>query len=95
MIEEVKKIVAEEKNEIRKQFKAEIIGIFGSYARGDNYPDSDLDLLIDLDVGATLFDLVGVQLFFEDRLGCKVDAVTRKGLREEIREYVYNDLVSL
>lgn len=95
MIEEVKKIVAEEKNEIRKQFKAEIIGIFGSYARGDNYPDSDLDLLIDLDVGATLFDLVGVQLFFEDRLGCKVDVVTRRGLREEIREYVYNDLISL
>ncbi len=66
MIEEVKKIVSDKKNEIRKQFKAEIIGIFGSYARGDNYPDSDLDLLIDLDVGVTLFDLVGVQLFSEN-----------------------------
>lgn len=95
MIEEVKKIVIEEKGKIRKEFKAEIIGIFGSYARGDNNPDSDLDLLIDLDIGATLFDLVGVQLFFQDRLGCKVDVVTRDGLREEIREYVYDDLVSL
>ena len=95
MIEEVKKIVKEEKDEIRTEFKAEIIGIFGSYARGDNHPDSDLDLLIDFDAGATLFDLVGVQLYFEDKLGCKVDAVSRGGLREEIRENVYNDLISL
>lgn len=95
MIEEVKKIVKEEKDEIRKEFKAEIIGIFGSYARGDNHPDSDLDILIDFDVGATLFDLVGVQLYFEDKLGCKVDAVSQGGLREEIRENVYNDLISL
>ncbi len=65
MIDEVKKIVAKEKDEIRKQFKTEIIGIFGSYARGDNNPDSDLDLLIDLDASATLFDLVGVQLFLK------------------------------
>ncbi len=95
MIDEVKKIVAKEKDEIRKQFKTEIIGIFGSYARGDNNPDSDLDLLIDLDASATLFDLVGVQLFFEDKLGCKVDVVTRGGLRDEIQENVYIDLISL
>ena len=60
MIEELKKIVAEEKNEIRQQYKAQIKAVFGSYARGDFHADSDLDLLIDVDAGATLLDLAGL-----------------------------------
>ncbi len=95
MIEEIRKIVAEDKDEIRKQFKAEIKAIFGSYARGDNNADSDLDLLVDLEHGADLFDLVGLQQFLEDRLGCKVDVVSKRALREEIRSTVLNEMISL
>lgn len=95
MIEEIRKIVAEDKDEIRKQFKAEIKAIFGSYARGDNNADSDLDLLVDLEHGADLFDLVGLQQFLEDRLGCKVDVVSKRALRKEIRATVLNEMISL
>ncbi|MDE0482268.1 MAG: nucleotidyltransferase family protein [Candidatus Poribacteria bacterium] len=95
MIEEIKKTIIEAKDEIRQQFKAEVKGIFGSYARGDYNENSDLDLLVDFDAGATLFDLVGVQQYFEDKLGCKVDVVSRRALREEIRANVFNDLISL
>lgn len=95
MIEKVKKIVVEEKDEIRQQYKAEIKAVFGSYARGDFHADSDLDLLVDVDAGATLLDLVGLQQFLEDRLGCKVDVVTRRSLREEIRASVYNNMIRL
>lgn len=95
MIEEVKQLVAQEKDEIRKQFKAQIKGVFGSYARGDYHADSDLDILVDFDVGANLFDLVGIQQFLEDNLGCKVDVVSRRALREEIRDTVLNEMVSL
>ena len=95
MIEELKKIVAEEKDEIRRQYKAEIKAVFGSYARGDFHVDSDLDLLVDLDAGATLLDLVGLQHFFEDKLGCKVDVVPRESLREELRASVFSEMISL
>ena len=95
MIEEVKKIVAEEKDEIRKQYKAEVKAIFGSYARGDFDVDSDLDILVDLDAGADLLDLVGLQHFLEDRLGCKVDLGTQNSLREEIRESVFSEAIYL
>lgn len=95
MIEKVKKIVAEESEEIRTQYKAEIKAIFGSYARGDFHADSDLDLLIDVDTGATLLDLVGLQQFLEDRLGCKVDVVTRRSLREELRAAVFSEAIYL
>ena len=95
MIEALKKIIAEEKDEIRKQYKAEIKAVFGSYARGDFHADSDLDLLVDMEAGASLFDLVGLQLFLEDRLGCKVDVGTRNSLREEIRESVFSEAIYL
>ena len=95
MVEKIKKIIAEEKAEIRRQYKAEVKAIFGSYARGDFHADSDLDLLVDVDAGATLLDLVGLQHFLEDRLGCKVDVVTRRSLREEIRASVFSEAIYL
>ena len=95
MIEALKKIVAEEKDEIRMQYKAQIVAVFGSYARGDFHADSDLDLLVDMDPGASLFDLVGLQHFLENRLGCKVDVGTRNSLREELRASVFNEAVYL
>ena len=95
MIEELKKIVAEEKDEIRRQYKAQIVAVFGSYARGDFHAHSDLDLLVDVDPGASLLDLVGLQYFLEDRLGCKVDVGTRSSLREEIRKSVCCEAIYL
>ncbi len=95
MVEEIKKIVAEEKDEIRRQYKAQIKAIFGSYARGDFDDNSDLDLLVDLDAGADLLDLVGLQHFLEDKLGCRVDVVPRESLRKELRASVFSEAIYL
>ena len=95
MIEDVEKTIAREKDGIRRSFKAEVKGIFGSYARGDFREDSDLDLLVDFDDGASLFDLVGLGQYLEEVLGCKVDVVSRRSLREEIRSSVLNDMIHL
>ena len=95
MIEALKKIVAEEKDEIRQRYKAEIKAVFGSYARGDFRADSDLDLLVDLDAGADLLHLVGLQHFLEDRLKCSVDVVPRDSLREELRASVFSEAIYL
>ena len=94
MIEELQKIVAKEKDEIRRQYKAEIKAVFGSYARGDFHADSDLDLLVDFDEGVNLFDMIGLEQFLEDKLGCKVDVVSRDSLREELRPSVFSEMIS-
>ena len=93
MIEELKKIVAEEKDEIRQQYKAQIKAVFGSYARGDFHADSDLDLLVDFDESVTLFDMIGLEQFLEDKLGCPVDVVSQDTLREELRASVFNEMI--
>ena len=95
MIKEIQNTIAAEKDEIRRKYRAEIKGIFGSYARGDFHADSDLDLLVDFDARADLFDLVGLQQFLEEKLGCKVDLVSRRSLREEFRASVLDEMINL
>lgn len=57
------------------------IRVFGSVARGDNTPASDVDLLVEMDQGRTLFDLAGFVADVQDLLGVRVDVVTVGGLR--------------
>ncbi len=83
------------KNEVYQRYKADLKGIFGSYARGDAKIDSDIDILVEFQEGATLFDLCGMGDFLEEKLQHKVDVVCQSAIREEIRPYIYNDLVLL
>ncbi|MCX5675309.1 MAG: nucleotidyltransferase family protein [Planctomycetota bacterium] len=71
------------------------IRIFGSVARGDAGPDSDLDVLVDMEPGRSLFDMGGLLTDLQELLGCHVDVVTEKGLRERIRDRVLKEAVPL
>ena len=50
---------------------------------------------MDFDEGASLFDLVGLGQYLEGVLGCKVDVVSRRSLREELRSSVLNEMINL
>ena len=56
---------------------------------------SDVDILVELEPGRSLFDLGGVLMDLENLLGCKVDVVTVRGLRKRIRERVLKEAVPL
>jgi len=70
-------------------------GIFGSYAKGEEEPGSDLDLLVELPPGSTLFDLVGLQLDLADRLGIEVDAHTYRSLHPLLRDRILGEEVRI
>ena len=81
------------KSEIRDNYKAEIIGIFGSYARGEQNKYSDVDILVRFYEGATLFDLVGLSDLLEDKLKIKVDVVSERALRPELKDQILKEVV--
>jgi len=71
------------------------VRVFGSVARGEARPDSDVDFLVDLESGRSLFDLGGLLTDLQNLLGCKVDVVTERGLRARVRERVKREAVPL
>jgi len=81
------------KDVIKKEYRAEIVGVFGSYVRGEQREASDVDVLVRFFEGASLFDLVGLSDFLEERLGIKVDVVPIDTIREEIKEAVLKEAV--
>jgi len=80
---------------IRKDYKAEIIGVFGSYVRGEQKEGSDVDILVKFLEGATLFDLVGLGDFLEEKLRVMVDIVSERALRQEIKEQILEEVVTV
>lgn len=69
------------------------VAIFGSVARGDDGPTSDIDFLVDLDPRKSLLDHIGLQQELEDLLGVRVDVVTRRGLHPLLRDDVLAEAV--
>ena len=69
--------------------------VFGSVSRGEATEKSDIDLLINLEPGRTLLDIVAIKQDLEDLLGCKVDVVTEDAVSVYIREQILKDAVSL
>jgi len=69
--------------------------VFGSVARGEQRLDSDVDFLVDFEPGRSLLDLTGLWLDLEGTLGCKVDVVSSRGLRQRVESAVMRDAVAL
>jgi len=83
------------KDRVSRDYKADIKGIFGSYVRGDQTSQSDIDVLVEFHSGADLFDFVGLSQFLEESLRCKVDVVPLSLLREEIKADVLREALYL
>ena len=80
---------------IAMQYGAGKVRIFGSIARGEGKRDSDLDILVELESGRSLLDIIAIKQDLEDLLDCKVDVVTEAALSPYIRDEVLSQVVSL
>jgi len=67
------------------------VRVFGSVARGEARPDSDIDFLVNLEVGRSLLDLARLLRELQSLLGLPVDVVTEAGLRARIRSQVLKE----
>ncbi len=94
-LEQVKRILAAHQAELRAM-GVKSLAVFGSVARGEARPDSDVDLLVEFDRPVSLFDLGGLQQRLCELLGgLEVDLVMRANVYEELKKYIYADAVDV
>lgn len=74
------------------QYSPVRIGVFGSYARNEEKPASDIDLLVHFSEPLDLLELVGIEQTLSEKLNRKVEIVTESALSERLRNSVMNDL---
>lgn len=71
------------------------VRVFGSIARGEADAESDVDFLVEMEDGRSLFDMGGLLMDLQELLGCKVDVVSDGGIRERIRDRVLREAMPL
>ena len=95
---ELDQFLLEKRGEIlrlARQHGARNVRIFGSVARGEAGPDSDVDFLVEMEPGRSLLDMGGLLMDLREVLGRDVDVVTEPGLKPRLRERVLKEAVSL
>ena len=80
---------------VAAQHGAQKVRVFGSAARGDAGPDSDLDFLVEFEEGRSLLDVTALWQDLEELLGRKVDIVEPEGLHWYIRDRVLREALPL
>jgi predicted nucleotidyltransferase len=94
----MKELLESRRNEIlglAVGYGAKNIRVFGSAARGEGGPASDVDLLVDMEKGRNLLDLVGFWQDLEELLGCRVDVITDGGISPYLRDRIYAEAIPL
>ncbi len=94
---EIKEILLKQKPYLAEKYGVVEVGVFGSYVRGEQRPDSDLDVLIELTdpPRISLLGLVNLENYLSDLLGIKVDVALKKNLKRRIGQHILQEVVPL
>jgi hypothetical protein len=94
---EIRRILQSEKPYLAEEYGVTELGVFGSYVRGDQRPDSDLDILVELErpPRISLLGLVELQYYLSDLLGVEVDVAIKKNLRKRTGARILSEVVTV
>ena len=81
--------------QLNKNFGVSRLGVFGSYARGEEQKNSDIDVLVEFNKPMNLFEFSRLKSFLSDQLGIKVDLVTPGALKPLIKDQILNNVAYL
>ena len=94
-LEELRRMRRDDILRLASSYGARNVRVFGSCARGDSSPSSDIDFLVDLEPGRTLMDLGGLLMELQKLLQTRVDVATLGMLRPKVKEAAVRDAVPL
>ncbi len=93
--EEILNILELHKEELKHKYKIKELGIFGSYARGEEKITSDIDILVEFEEVPDLFTFLELEGYLEELLHTKVDLVRKKALRPELKDNILDEVTYL
>ncbi len=91
----VQGILREQKDDLRVNWGVQSIGLFGSYARGEQNAQSDVDLLVEFNRSVGFFEFLKLEEHLGGLLGAKVDLVTRKALKPHIGRHILDEVIMI
>jgi len=91
-LERIEKILKKHMKILKKKFYVKRIGIFGSLSKGKQTPESDVDILVELN-GPIGWDFVELKYFLEEIIGKKVDLVSIKALKPQLKKNILNEVI--
>ncbi len=92
-LEEIKKILAKHKAEVQEKYGVKEIGIFGSFVRGEQKRQSDIDILVEYSTLLDIFLLIDLEDYLRKILKRKVDLVRKGAIRPELKEIISKEVV--
>jgi len=92
-LERINDILKNCRKELDEKYKVKEIGIFGSYARGEQKKRSDVDILVEFDEVPDLFKFIELERYLETLLKVKVDLVRKKSIRPELKDLILKEVV--
>ena len=78
---------------VRQHYRVETLGIFGSYSRSEEGPESDLDILVTFSDPPSLFKFIELENYLSDHLGVKVDLVMKDALKPAIGKRILKEVI--
>ena len=91
--DQIIQILSQHRREICDKFNVESLALFGSVARGDARPDSDLDILVAYAQSPGLFDFLELKEYLESLVQKPVDLVTVKALKKQLRDKILQEAI--
>ncbi len=93
-IQEIKSIIEMHASEIKKTFSVKEIGLFGSYVKGAERPESDVDILVVFEKGhKDFFNYMRLKYYIEGLIGKRVDLVIKEAVKPRLQEKIFKEVV--
>lgn len=92
-LDEINRILKEHKKEVRRKYNVTKIGVFGSYVRGEQKTQSDIDILVSFSGIPDVFKYMELEEYLKRLLRRKVDLVRKEAIRPELQEKILKETV--
>ena len=92
-LDKIKQVLRQNKPALKRQFKVKALGVFGSYVRGKQKKNSDVDILVEFSRTPGLFDYVRMETSLSRMLKKRVDLVMKGSLKPTIGKYIMREVV--